>query len=543
MVLLIALDAKYIHTNLAVRLLKANCDFPVTIKEFTINDRTQQIMESIVSLRPEVIGFSVYIWNVMIVKKLTKAIKDIMKTIIVWGGPEVSYDYEEYIRENPVDYIISGEGEITFNKLLRFLKEGGDINRIPNLIYREKGKTIATKKELIADLSSLKDPYRLEEFIDDIPHKIQYLELSRGCPFHCSYCLASLDNKIRYFPVSRVIDSIDYLLSVGARTFKFLDRTFNVKETLAEKIIDHIIDLDIKDVSFQFEITGDILSQDFIDKINSRAPRNRIRFEIGIQSTNPETNALVNRHQDIPRLFQTIKYIQEKDVIDLHLDLIAGLPQEDIVSFETTFNKSIRLFPKELQLGVLKLLRGTSLRDEAKRHGYVYNADPPYEIYSSKWLSAIDMQKIVLVERMLNVHYNKGFMNRAIRFVIDNVASPFSLFLALGNYWKESGYAFGGYQLMDVFERFNMFIEHAYPEISGENLSLLKLDYLLYHKQKPKLWWRRLPNRNEILRKFYETNREYQLVELYKRAVVTTYRDHYLIVVYGESLPVVFHHS
>ena len=156
MVLLIALDAKYIHTNLAVRLLKANCDFPVTIKEFTINDRTQQIMESIVSLRPEVIGFSVYIWNVMIVKKLTKAIKDIMKTIIVWGGPEVSYDYEEYIRENPVDYIISGEGEITFNKLLRFLKEGGDINRIPNLIYREKGKTIATKKELIADRLHLK---------------------------------------------------------------------------------------------------------------------------------------------------------------------------------------------------------------------------------------------------------------------------------------------------------------------------------------------------------------------------------------------------
>ncbi|MFA5467041.1 MAG: DUF4080 domain-containing protein [Candidatus Izemoplasmatales bacterium] len=543
MILLVSIDAKYIHTNLAVRYLKANSDFPVVIKEFTIKDDYQKILDSLVSLRPDVIGFSVYIWNVKIIKRLTSAIKDQIRTTIVWGGPEVSYEYDKCFKEAPVDYIIAGEGELAFNQLLHALEANQGLDLVPGLIYRENGNIIANKKRTIRDLSIIKDPYRLKEYQADIPHKIQYLELSRGCPFQCSYCLASLDNSVRYFPLSRVTATIDYLLSKGAKTFKFLDRTFNAKESLAREMLAYVANLEALDISFQFEITGDILSDDFVEFVRRMPTKNRIRFEIGIQSLNDEANILVHRRQDNKRLFSSIKKIQASENVDLHLDLIAGLPGEDLQSFERTFNETVSLFPKELQLGVLKLLKGTLLRQESDKHRYIYNEQPPYEISGSKYLSTSDMKKILLVEKMLNIYYNKGFMPNAIKWVLSNIASPFMFLLSLSEDWLKEGFGFSRYQLVDIFARFNEYIDKHYPEISSESFALLKLDYLRYHKLKPKIWWKQIANKNEIIRSFFDTNQTYPLEYLYKHAVVATYQDHYLIAVYGGIEPSIIHYS
>ncbi len=527
---------------MAVRYLKANCDFPVAIKEFTINDRFERIFAEVVAADPEIVAFSVYLWNVTLIRRLTEALKTKTQAIVLWGGPEVSFDPEVEFTRSSVDYIIVGEGELAFNRFVAAWADHGDMAAVPNLVYRKDGEIVSTRIEPITDLSLLRNPYHFPEFDAEIGNKIQYLEISRGCPYRCTFCLASLSGGVRFFPFAEVGKTILHLLSNGAKVFKFLDRTFNFREDMARQVIDFIVGLDRPDLSFQFEITGDILSDALIDHLNATAPAGLVRFEIGVQSTNPETTKLVQRPQNNDRLFRAIRKIQEGKVVDLHLDLIAGLPKEDITSFETTFNETLSCYPKELQLGFLKLLRGTPIRRDHERYGYKFSPDPPYEIVENNTLSAKDLAKIKLVEKALNIHYNKGFMNETIRWLAENVASPFAFFLSLGEFYETRGYGFTRYQLLDVFVRLNEFVLAAYPEISIQVLSLLKLDYLNYHRQRPKIWWEKLPYKHDLLVAYCEKDDRFPLDYLCRHAIVTTFMDHYLITLYLKEGPLVIHH-
>lgn len=531
--LLVAIDAKYIHKNVAVRLLKANCDFPVDLLETNIKENVDDIFDKIVSFSPDIIGFSVYIWNITVITKLTERIKSSTKAIVIWGGPEVCYDYEYFLSRFSVDFVAIGEGELTFNQFLHAINENSGFDHISGLAFKKENIVFATKPAETIDLTELKSPYRFQDDIAELPYQIQYLESSRGCPFHCSYCLASLENKVRFFPLDKVKDDLLFLIRNGARTFKFLDRTFNIDNKRAIELADFIIKNHLPGNSFQFEITGEILSDEFIDFINLNAPKHLFRFEIGIQSTNESSNLAVSRRQDNDRLFFVIRKIRQAGVIDLHLDLIAGLPYEDLDSFSKTFDAAFSLRAKELQLGFLKLLRGTPIRKNADMLGYSFNQDPPYEITESRWISKNDMKKIRQVEQALNIFWNKFFMTKTIEKIADVELSIFHFFTNLFLYCKRVGFVFHRYQLSDVFQVLNDYLCKTNPSLHDLVLPLMKHDYLSYHKIKPKIWWKEDKlERREVFRTFLEKNHDYKLDTLYKYGILATYGDLFLLAIY-----------
>ena len=502
-ILLVGINSKFIHPNIAIRLLKKNTHHDVELMEFTLKDDNQIIIDKINEFEADYVGISVYIWNVLKVKDI---LPQITKKILL-GGPEVSFDNEEYF--DYVDFILRGEAEHSFNKLFDSLD---NLESVPGLSY---------KTDRIYH-NPLVEPELNIKFANDIdfsPHQIQYIETSRGCPYKCSYCLASLEEKVRYFEPKQVKDNIKFLIDRGAKTFKFLDRTFNLNVKNSIEIIEYIIENHKPGNSFQFEITGDILDSRILDAIH-KAPTGLFRFEIGIQSTNDETNVAVDRRQDTEKLFNVIKEIQDKGIVDLHVDLIAGLPYESLDRFKKTFNDTFALGVKELQLGFLKLLKGTKLRLQQNKYGYKIK-DAPYEITESNFLSKDDIKKIKTVEEVLEKYWNSGYLTETIKKI---VTDPFEFFLDYGTYY-ESKYNWFDYQLSDLYQRFYDYVETGHEQII--------IDYLNYHKVKPKRWWKPLDKqiKNEVLRSFYEENQTYTLQELYKYAVVEKV-DNYIIMVY-----------
>ena len=521
--ILVGINSKYIHPNLAIRYLKSNSDFLVDIKEFTIKDDINNIYNNIIKENPDILGFSVYIWNIEIVMLLLKKFKSRKNMKIILGGPEVSYEYDELLKQHLTDFIIFNEGEIAFNMLLNSIKAKKDYDSIPNLAYLEDGIIKKNKSQEILYLSSLKGPYQLKD--EDYINKIQYIELSRGCPFNCSYCLASLEEKVRYFDINEVYKNIKLLYSKGAKTFKFLDRTFNLKPDLALELFKFIIENNFESAIFQFEISGDILNKEIIDYLIENCPENLIRFEIGIQSVHEKVNLAVNRVQRTEKLFNNIRLLKKSNII-LHLDLIAGLPYEDILMFEETFNKTFRLIAKELQLGILKMLKGTKIYYQKDLFGYAFSNKAPYEILYNDYLSENDMNDIKLVEESLDLFWNKGFMNKSIEKIIDNEPSAFSFFLNLGKYYLAKNKTFHRYQLEDIFIALEEFVQNK------EFIYDIRYDYLEKHNIKPKIYWDNLVNKNEIIRSFFKENAEYNIDRLYKYSTVIKYHDKYLIASY-----------
>lgn len=534
--LLVGINSKYIHTNVAIRYLKANTTYETTLKEFTIKDDENLIYKNLLEDNPEIICFSAYLWNIEIIKSLTRRIKTETSCIVVWGGPEVSYQTRGLMTSGPVDFIISQEGEIAFHQLLDALHLQKPYKDIPNLTYRDNQEVFINQPMAVPNLNALHSPYYFETDYKDIPNRIQYVESSRGCPYRCSYCLASLDKDVRYFDINRVKNELLHLMKLGAKTFKFLDRTFNLNKKIAIELFDFIIHNHMKNTVFQFEITGDILPFEVIDFINQNAPKNLIRFEIGIQSTSEKTNLSVNRHQNTKQLFDLIRYIQKDEIIDLHLDLIAGLPYETLERFKQTFNEVFSLHAKELQLGFLKMLKGTKLRDESKEYGYLYSDSPPYEIIHNNYISSLELNQIHIVEEMLELYYNKGFMPTTIKTITNKVKSSFDFFYDLGVFYQENGFSTHRYQLHDVFDRLDKYIKINFTEDYPYLLDQLKFDYLIYSNIKPKIWWDNSSNmKNILVRKFYDTNQSIHIDDLYKYSLITNYQDGYLLFFYKNN--------
>ena len=519
--LLIGINAKYIHPNLAIRLLKKNTNYDCDIKEYTIKDDYKTIIDFINNSNYEVIAFSCYIWNINMIKEILINVNH--NKIIVLGGPEVSYNPFDYIDNNLCDYVIKNEGEEAFNLLLSYLDKKCDLNDVPNIYYNH-GFTF----DKLVDLSKAKMAYNL---LDDIPNKIVYIETSRGCPYHCGYCMASLDNKVRFFDIEEIKKQLLYLQSKGARIYKFLDRTFNANKKFID-LIDFIIANHKDYESYQFEITGDLLKPEYIDYINNHAPKNLIRFEIGIQSTNIDANLAVGRIQNNELLFSNIIKIQDANIIDLHLDLIAGLPKEDYSSFIKTFNDCVSLKPKELQLGFLKLLHGTKLYNEADLYDYEWDKNAPYEIIKNKYLSIDDIKEIHFTEDAFESYYNSCLMRNTMMIVLNNEENPFMFFNGLGKL------DFKHKTLEHLFKVIDDYVKNK-PYYNEFHKSII-IDYLNHFNLKPKAWWDEAidsKTKNQILRDLYEKEifNDLKIDDLYKYSMVIKLNNSLLIAIYKNN--------
>ncbi len=494
-IVLTTLNAKYIHTNLALRCLKAAAqpEFDPTIVEYTIKDPAFNIVSDLYQYKPDVIGFSCYIWNIEETIRVIRMLRAVSPNIkIVLGGPEVSYDVHEWLRRvEEIDFIVMGEGEFSFKKLLEHLQGDIPLEEVPGICYLQDGQVKIHAQPAKIDLRELPSPFRFKEDLPHLGKRIQYIETSRGCPFSCQFCLSSIEVGVRYFNREKIKDDIRYLMTNGAKTIKFVDRTFNISRSYAMEMFQFLIDEHVPGVVFQFEITADIMRPEVIQFLNDNAPKGLFRFEIGVQSTNDLTNELVKRRQNFEKLKRTVTMVKEGGKIDQHLDLIAGLPEEDYNSFRQTFNDVFAMRPEELQLGFLKLLRGTGLRIEAEKYGYTYVDVAPYEIFANNVLTFDEIIRIKHAEDVLEKYWNDHRMDNTVEYLVtEGFETPFDFFQNFGTYWEEKGWSRIGHQLEDLFRRLEEFLATQ----SHINLpvvrSLMQLDYLARQQFQPrKLWW------------------------------------------------------
>ncbi|KIL45860.1 B12-binding domain-containing radical SAM protein [Jeotgalibacillus soli] len=495
-IVLSTLNAKYIHTNLAIRYLKAYAEpfFPIEISEYTIKDPVMNIVADLYAKKPDVLGFSCYIWNIEETIQVISMIKKISpNTKIIIGGPEVSYDVPYWLeRLTDVDYLVTGEGEETLKQLLQSFENQIPIKKVAGIAYLKNGKPVIHPQTNKIDLKTIPSPFRFEEDLDGLSKRIVYIETSRGCPFRCQFCLSSIEVGVRYFDREVIKEEIRYLMENGAKVIKFVDRTFNISRSYAMDMFNFLITEHKPGTVFQFEITADIMRPEVIQYLNDHAPVGLFRFEIGVQSTNDETNELVMRKQNFEKLKRTVTMVKDGGKIDQHLDLIAGLPEENYDSFRQTFNDVFEMRPEELQLGFLKMLRGTGLRIRANDHQYVYMDQAPYEILSNNVLPFDDIVRIKNVEDVLEKYWNDHRMDHTIEYLVEHVFdTPFDFFQAFGSYWDQQGWGRIGHQLEDLFSRLSQFLNDLNISQLSIVEGLMKKDYLLNQRFKPrKPWWK-----------------------------------------------------
>ena len=537
--LLTAINAKYIHSNLAVYSLRTSAlaapAFPLPVEialaEFTINHRTEDILREIYLRKPDVLLFSCYIWNIVYVRELAENCRKIMPEVPIWlGGPEVSYDAEAFLRENPaVDGILCGEGEETFCRLAEYYGQlaeysgqyGRDAGRygrhdcqrsgqrsgqrpgqgqagaarlkeIPGLVYREparireepgqperEGSIQVNPPAPLPDLDALPFPY---SDLADFENRIIYYESSRGCPFSCSYCLSSIEKSVRFRKPETVCRELQFFLDRQVPQVKFVDRTFNCRKSHAMAIWTYILEHDNGITNFHFEIEAELLCEEELELLSRMRP-GLVQLEIGVQSANPKTLAAVRRSTDLDRLQETVLRIRRGRNIHQHLDLIAGLPFEDYESFGRSFDRVFAMEPEQLQLGFLKVLKGAAMYGDAARYGIVYKSQPPYEVLSTPWLSFSDLLRLKAIEEMVEIYYNSHQFGRTLERLVPAFPSPFAFFEELARYYegRQEG------QKSSRARKYELLLDFAaerFPKEEAWYRELLTIDYYLRERAK-----------------------------------------------------------
>lgn len=441
-VLLTAINAKYIHSNLAVYSLKAYAkkyQDQIGLAEYTINQNLDDILKGIYRDHPEVLCISCYIWNISYVKNLIREVHKVLPDTAIWlGGPEVSYDARKVLEEHPeVTGVMKGEGEVTFLELAGFYLEGiSELAKIEGITYRDGDQIQENPWRGITDLSTIPFVYKdLEKF----ENRIIYYESSRGCPFSCSYCLSSIDKKLRFRDLELVKEELQFFLDHNVPQVKFVDRTFNCKHDHAMAIWKYLIAHDNGITNFHFEVAADLLNEEEIALIRTMRP-GMIQLEIGVQSTNPDTIREIHRKMDFAQVSEVVTRVQEGHNVHQHLDLIAGLPYEDYDSFGKSFCDVYQLRPQQLQLGFLKVLKGSFMYQAAPEYGCVCQSREPYEVLYTRWLPYDDVLRLKLVEEMVEVYYNSNQFGKTLRAIEKLFDNPFALYEALGAFYDKKGY-------------------------------------------------------------------------------------------------------
>lgn len=439
--LLTAINAKYIHSNLAIYELSSYAKKykeNIELAEYTINNQQEFILSDIYKRKPDVIAFSCYIWNIGIIKNLLKELRQVLPDTPIWlGGPEVSYDVTTGLLATPyVDGIMIGEGECTFYELMKhYVEQNIELKDIRGIAYKWNGEIKVNDYREPMDLSDVPFPY--DDF-ELFKNKILYYETSRGCPYSCSYCLSSIERGVRLRNLDLVKKELQIFLDAKVPQVKFIDRTFNCNPAHAMGIWTYIHEHDNGITNFHFEIAADILREDELKLLNQMRP-GLVQLEIGVQSTNPNTITAINRKMDFNVLTEKVNAVHKGNNIHQHLDLIAGLPYEDYESFGQSFDDVYGLRPNQLQLGFLKVLKGSPIYAEAQKDSITYRSAAPYEVLFTKWLPFDDVLRLKQIEDVVEVYYNSGQFEMSIRFLEHFFRTPFALYEAIGDYYEKNG--------------------------------------------------------------------------------------------------------
>ncbi len=505
--LLVAVNAKYIHTNPALYSLRAYAGkelIPfVSMAEYTINNRVEEVLGSLYLKDPDVIGFSCYIWNFHFIQELLRELPKVLPETEIWlGGPEVSFDGQEALKKFPmVRGIMAGEGEQTFKDLLSFyvakdhpkMKSGyGNLLEIPGLVLPE-GSSLARTP---LDFSTVPFPY---DDLGEFKNKIIYYESSRGCPFRCSYCLSSIDKTVRFRDMELVMRELQYFLDHNVPQVKFIDRTFNCSRSRALEIWKYLADHDNGITNFHFEIAAELLGREELELLKIMRP-GLLQLEIGVQTTNPETLRKINRPADPEKIAGIVKEIKSGENIHVHLDLIAGLPYEGYDSFGRSFDCVYRMTPHQLQLGFLKVLKGTAIWEQAEAYGIVYGDRMPYEVLYTKWLSYGEVLKLKRIEEMVELYYNSNQFLYTLSALEREFSAPFAMFEELAAYYEKNGYLVNSPARSYRYQVLLDFVKDRIPEKTELFKELLTFDLYLRENAKSRPSFARdlLPWREKI---------------------------------------------
>ncbi len=490
--LLAAVNAKYVHTSLAVRSLKAYAarycragepGLEIEIAEYTINQSTDDILRDLYMRKPDAAAFSCYIWNISHVRRLAELMALVMPQVPVWlGGPEVSWESEEQLAAMPeITGIMTGEGEETFLELAEHYRgNGAELSEIRGLVYREGADIVRTGSRPLLGLDAVPFPY---EDLSALSGRMLYYESSRGCPFSCTYCLSSVEKSLRFRDVQQVCRELELFLQAKVKQVKFVDRTFNCRKAHAMAVWRYLAEHDNGVTNFHFEISADLLDEEMTQLLSRMRP-GQVQLEIGIQSTCPETLEAIRRKTDLKRAEEMVRRVYSFRNIHQHLDLIAGLPMEDYDRFGQSFDEIYRLRPDQLQLGFLKVLKGTRMKEEAKEYGMLCHSQPPYEVLATRWLPYEKMLGLKRMEQLVEAYYNSGQFPMTLRAVERRYGSPFRMYEEIRDYFEEKGYFAASPSREERYRRLEEFLACRFPREQEWDRQLLTRDGYLRENAK-----------------------------------------------------------
>lgn len=500
---LVGINAKYIHSNLAIHSISKYAKtegLNLDIREYTINQQLDNIMADIYDAKPEVLGLSCYIWNMEMIIKLVRELKKIMPQLTLFlGGPEVSYEWDQWFEKLPeIDYIVSGEGEVTVTELIKTINDGKDPESVAGVVVGGALEKYRLRQPMSMDLL----PFIYDGDLESYRHRIMYYETSRGCPFNCQYCLSSIEKGLRFRSLDLVFEELAFFLEAKVPQVKFVDRTFNAKRDRTKAIWQYIIDHDNGITNFHFEIAADLLTDDVIEVL-SKARVGLVQLEIGVQSTHDETLDIIRRFTKFDLLTQQVRQIQALKNTHLHLDLIAGLPKEGYSTFKKSFNDVFHLNPDQLQLGFLKVLRGSGIKEMAGKYGLKYRDYAPYEILETADLTYGEMEDLKMLEHVLEIYYNSGYYKHSLEYIMTFFESPFDLFEDLGRYYKSKNGHMLKHAKLSLYNMLRDFGLDLVPD--GAVLDqVLTYDLLLQEKiKKYPTWYQTCVEEEKLSRNFF----------------------------------------